>query len=109
MSRNIWNPAIKETHQSWSQASIRTQLSSKETNQKKATMQSKGFFDLINGAGQDPNKNPPSEITILDITQTTAVTKTVMVFHGQAYVDYHAFVKTPKGWKITAKIYHTIQ
>lgn len=69
----------------------------------------KGFFDLINGAGADPNKNPPSQITILDITQTTAVTKTVMVFHGQAYVDYHAFVKTPKGWKITAKIYHTIQ
>ena len=42
----------------------------------------KGFFDLINSAGQDPDKNPPSQILILDIIQTTAVTKTVMDFHG---------------------------
>ena len=69
----------------------------------------KGFFDLIDSVGQDPNHNPPSHISILDITETTAVTKTVMVFHRQAYTDYHAFVKTTKGWKIAAKIYHTIK
>ena len=69
----------------------------------------KGFFDLIDTCGQDPDHNPPSQISILDITESTAVTKTVMVFHGQAYTDYHAFIKTPKGWRITAKIYHTIK
>lgn len=69
----------------------------------------KGFFDLIDTCGQDPNKNPPYEISIIDITETTAVTKTVMVFHGQAYTDYHTFIKTPNGWKITAKIFHTIK
>ena len=67
----------------------------------------KGFFDLIDTCGQDPNHNPPYEISIVDITESTAVTKTVMVFHGQTYTDYHGFVKTPNGLKITDKIYHT--
>ena len=68
--------------------------------------QIKGFFDLIDSVGQDPTKNPPHQISILDITETTAVTKTTMVFHGTTYTDYHTFIKTPEGWRITAKIYH---
>lgn len=69
----------------------------------------KAFFSIIDGAGQDPDKNPPNQVSILDITETTAVTKTIMVFHGQAYTDYHALVKTTNGWKIAAKIYHTMK
>ncbi len=62
-----------------------------------------GFFDFIDESGADTDKNPPFHIDILDITPTTAVTKVVEVWQGKTYTDYHTFVKTPEGWKITAK------
>lgn len=71
------------------------------------THQIQGFFDLINTCGQDPNPQPPHQISILDITKTTAVTRTVMEFHGTTYTDYHSLIKTPEGWLIVAKVYHT--
>ena len=29
-------------------------------------------------------------------------------WHGVGFVDHHSLVKTDKGWKIVAKIYHTL-
>lgn len=36
-----------------------------------------GFFDYINKSSPDPDRNPPCYIDILDMTETTAVTKIV--------------------------------
>lgn len=66
-----------------------------------------GFFDFINESGPDPDHNPPYHIDILDMTETTAVTKVVEKWQGITYTDYHTFIKTPEGWRITAKLYHT--
>lgn len=66
-----------------------------------------GFFDFINKSGPDTDKNPPYHIDILDMTETTAVTKVVEKWQGKLFTDYHTFVKTPKGWQITAKLFHT--
>ena len=62
-----------------------------------------GFFDFINESGPDPDHNPPYHIDILDMTETTAVTKVVEKWQGITYTDYHTFIKTPEGWRITAK------
>ena len=37
-----------------------------------------GFFDFINESGPDPDHNPPYHIDILDMTETTAVTKVAL-------------------------------
>lgn len=66
-----------------------------------------GFFDFINESGPDPEHNPPYHIDILDMTETTAVTKVVEEWQGQTFTDYHTFIKTPDGWRITAKLFHT--
>lgn len=66
-----------------------------------------GFFDFINKSGPDTDKNPPYHIDILDMTETTAVTKVVEKWQGKTFTDYHTFVKTPEGWQITAKLFHT--
>ncbi len=66
-----------------------------------------GFFDAMDETGQDTDPNPPYHIDILDITETTAVTKVVEEWQGQTFTDYHTFIKTPDGWRITAKIFHT--
>lgn len=60
-----------------------------------------GFFDFINDSGPDPD-----HIVILDMTETTAVTKVVEKWQGVTYTDYHTFIRTPEGWRITAKLFH---
>lgn len=66
-----------------------------------------GFFNAMDATGQDPDHNPPYQIDILDMTETTAVTKVVEVWQGKTFTDYHTFIKTPDGWRITAKLFHT--
>lgn len=59
--------------------------------------------------GFTPEKESVWQIDIIDTTETTAVVRVMAEnWHGVGFIDHHSLVKTDKGWKIVAKIYHTI-
>lgn len=60
-------------------------------------------------SGNTPPKESVWQVDVLDSTDTTAVVRIMAEnWHGASFVDHHSLVKTDKGWKIVAKIHHTI-
>lgn len=65
------------------------------------------LFDGLKGIGKETNS--VWQIDVLDATPTTAVVRVMAEkWHGVGFIDHHSLVKTGKGWKIVAKIYHSL-
>ena len=65
------------------------------------------LFDGFKGMG--PEHESIWQIDVIDSTETTAVVRVMAEnWHGVGFVDHHSQVETDKGWKIVAKVYHTL-
>lgn len=49
-----------------------------------------------------------TEFAVLDRTESTAVVKVTLKFHGYDFLDYLSLVKRAE-WKIASKVYHKIE
>ena len=65
------------------------------------------LFDLT--AEAQPNPEMKARMDILAMDETIAVVRVVLEGgEGPDFVDYHSLVKTGEGWKVIAKVFHTI-
>lgn len=65
------------------------------------------LFEGFKGMG--PEHESVWQTDVIDSTETTAVVRVMAEnWHGVGFVDHHSLVKTDKGWKIVAKVYHTL-
>lgn len=65
------------------------------------------LYGIVDQLGADNGGS--ARIDVVDSTETTAIVRVVIEnWHGLTFIDHHSLVKTADGWKIVAKIYHTV-
>ncbi len=65
------------------------------------------LYAIVDQLGVD--RGGSARVDVIDSTETTAVVRVVIEnWHGLTFIDHHSLVKMKDGWRIVAKIYHTV-
>ncbi len=73
------------------------------------TLSLKQFLELIGGWPVPKENGEDFDMTVdsIDITGTVASAKVRDLYQGRDFTDYLSLVKTPKGWRIFGKVFHS--
>ncbi|GEK28256.1 nuclear transport factor 2 family protein [Furfurilactobacillus siliginis] len=65
-----------------------------------------GLYEAIDQAGKGDSI---AKIDVLDVVGDVATARVTMEnWHGENFVDFHLLMKGDDGWKIVAKVFHTM-
>ncbi|MBQ8088395.1 MAG: nuclear transport factor 2 family protein [Clostridia bacterium] len=65
------------------------------------------LYAIVDQVGADHSGS--ARMDVIESTPTTAVVRVVIEnWHNLSFIDHHSLVKFEDGWKIVAKVYHSI-